>query len=218
MLKNFDDWQAKGLVGADLRIESLNQLSLAGASKRIAKPDSLRLLEQMRQQHMFVQAFYILGFDTDTAESIRRDVDLLARLDLDVVQVQVLTPYPRTQQRAEIERKYGIFDHNLNKYNSRHLVWNHPHITPDEMHLLQQWANAKLSSSWRAVRTLAKFAFFFGEKRLNFRGLALALRGSSGPAARLQRAFGGPLAPMRRWSRSSRLPHEEVEVPLDGGA
>lgn len=212
LLKNFDVWQAKGLVGAHLGIESLNQLSLAGASKRIDQPESVRLLERMSQHHMFVQAFYILGFETDTAESIRHNVEQLARLDIDVVQVQVLTPYPRTEQRAEIERKYGIFDHNLSRYNSRHLVWNHPHITPDEMRLLQQWANAKLSSSWRALRTLAKFAFFFGKKRLNLRGLCLALGAPAGPAARLQRAFARPLAAMRRWSTSSWTPHEEVET------
>src|ERR1041384_3568991 len=102
LLQNFEEWRAKGLFGAHLGVESLNQSSLTGASKRVDQRQSVRLLKEMSRHNMFVQSFYILGFESDTVESVRRDVEELARLDVDVVQVQVLTPYPRTEQRSTI--------------------------------------------------------------------------------------------------------------------
>jgi radical SAM superfamily enzyme YgiQ (UPF0313 family) len=133
LLKNFDAGASKGLFGAHLGIESLNQKSLTGAVKKVSCLDSIRLVKEMGRLNMFVQAFYILGFEQDTVESIRDDIGKLAELDIDVVQVQVLTPYPRTRERSTIEEQYGIADGNLSKYNSRHLVWRHPHIRPQQM-------------------------------------------------------------------------------------
>lgn len=210
LLKNFDFWAAHGLFGAHLGIESLNQRSLTGAAKRIDHLDSIRLLKRMAQLNMFVQAFYILGFEQDTVESIREDVRHLAELDIDVVQVQVLTPYPQTAQRSSIEKQYGISDRNLSRYNSRHLVWNHPNIKPAEMRELQRWANARLSSSRRSLRTLAKFAIFCGRQGANLDGARLLAQGAWGRARPLHAAFAHRLASARRWARVGWYPYEEV--------
>lgn len=210
LLENFEDWYAHGLFGAHLGIESLNQSSLAGAVKRIDSLDSVRLLRQMSRRNLFVQSFYILGFEQDTVESIRHDVEILAGLDLDVVQVQVLTPYPRTGQRDEIEQRYGIRDRNLSKYNSRNLVWNHPHISPEEMRDLQHWANSKLSSSRRALRTLSKFLVFCGHERPSLDGLRLVTATWRSPLQQLYRELGVKLASSRRWAAAGWSPYEEV--------
>ena len=210
LLKNFDGWAAKGLFGAHLGIESLNQSSLNGATKKIKNLDSFRLLAEMRRLNMFVQAFYILGFEQDTVASVRQDVNRLAELDIDVVQVQVLTPYPRTGQRTAIEERYGICDTNLSKYNSRHLVWNHPNIQPEQMRELQIWANSKLSSSKRALRTLAKFAVFFGRKRANLDGVKLLLHATRGDGKALYAEYARGLSSARRWARTGWYSYEEV--------
>jgi len=211
LLKNFDDWYAKGLFGAHLGIESLNQSSLAGASKRIDQLDSVRLLAQMSRLNLFVQGFYILGFPEDTVPSIRRDIEVLSRLDLDVVQVQVLTPYPRTGQRSIIEDRYGLLDGNLSKYNSRNLVWNHPNVRPEEMRELQHWANSRLTSSRRTLRTLAKFALFHGRPRPTFEGFRLLLDASLGTARELHREYAPRIASARQWARNGWYPYEEMD-------
>ncbi|HEV2854261.1 MAG TPA: radical SAM protein [Thermoanaerobaculia bacterium] len=219
LLQNFDEWYAKGLFGAHLGIESLNQSSLTGAAKRIDQLDSVRLLSRMSRLNLFVQGFYILGFPEDTVDSIRCDVEVLSQLDLDVVQVQVLTPYPRTEQRSLIEGRYGLLDGNLSKYNSRNLVWNHPNITPAEMRGLQDWANSRLTSSRRALRTLAKFALFHGRRRPGLEGLRLVL-GAPGAARDLHREYAPRMASARRWARTGWYPYEEVDraVSITGGS
>ncbi len=209
LAENFDLWHAHGLIGAHLGVESLNGVSLEGAKKRIDEAGTFALLERMSRNNLFVQAFYILGFEEDTPRSIRSDIQELARLDVDLVQIQVLTPYPGTLQRALIEQKYGIGDHNLSKYNSRNLVWNHPNITPDEMKALQAWADAQLVSSARAVRSMAKLLFHHGAPGFSMGGLetlATTLR----PEARvLKRALRWKLEAARAWSRRGWEAYEE---------
>lgn len=210
--ENLDHWQAHGLIGAHVGIESLNADSLEGANKRVTKERTIDLLRRLSRHHLFVQAFYIIGFEEDTVASIQRDITELARLDVDLVQVQVLTPYPGTLQRAMIEQKYGIFDHNLSRYNSRNLVWNHPNITPAEMKALQLWADRKLSTSMRALRSLAKIVAFGGRSGLSLEGVS-ALRGSVSPAARSLKAELEPqLEAARRWTRTGwTTAYEEVQ-------
>jgi len=209
LLKNFDYWQARGLFGAHLGIESLNQGSLSGATKKIDQLDSSRLLERMKREHMFVQAFYILGFEQDTVQSVRDDIDRLAAFDIDVVQVQVLTPFPNTEQCASIKAKYGISDTNLSRYNARNLVWNHPHISAEDMRELQHWANRKLSSSRRALRTLAKFAVFCGNRKPGLQGAHLLMRSWAG-GADLHKAYARNVAAARKWTQTGWYPYEQV--------
>jgi uncharacterized radical SAM superfamily protein len=209
LLKNFDYWQDRGLFGAHLGIESLNQSSLSGAVKKISQLDSVRLLEEMKRLHMFVQAFYILGFEQDTVQSIREDIERLAGLDIDVVQVQVLTPFPNTEQRASVEANYGISNTNLSNYNARNLVWNHPYISAQDMRDLQRWANLKLSSSQRALRTLAKFVVFCGREKPGLQGARL-LKQSWTRGAGLHKAYARNIAGAKQWAKTGWYPYEEV--------
>ena len=213
---NFDRWLAKGLFGAHLGIESLNQASLLGASKRIDRLQSVRLLQKMSEHNLFVQCFYILGFEHDTVESIDQDIEALSHLDADVVQVQVLTPYPRTQQRDDIALRHGIHDLNLSLYNSRNLVWNHPHISSAEMRRLQDRANAKLSSSRRALRTLRKFSAFCGTNHLTFEGIRMVFNTFSPASRQLHRNHKRSIRGARQWAQAGWYAYEEEEQCNDG--
>jgi hypothetical protein len=199
--KNFDEWESKGLFGAHLGVESLNDASLAGASKRITESDTGKLLARMRSSHMFVQAFYIIGFPEDTPESIRRDIEQLSKLDLDVVQVQVLTPYPKTENYDRIKAEFGITDTDLSHYNSRNLVWDHPNISPPQMRELQEWANSKLQSTRRSAKTIAKFVLYCGRRGLNFDGLRLVGSPIAGKARGLHATLSSKVQSARRWAK-----------------
>jgi hypothetical protein len=206
---NFDRWLAKGLFGAHLGIESLNQKSLIDGSKKIDRLESVHLLKKMSRHNLFVQCFYIFGFEHDTVASIEQDIEALSQLDADVVQVQVLTPYPLTQQRDTIVLRYGIHDPDLSHYNSRNLVWNHPHISPAEMRRLQDCANRKLSSSRRALRTLRKFSVFCGTNHPNFEGLRLVSGTFSRASRQLHRNYRKGIHGARQWAQVGWYAYEE---------
>jgi len=207
--ENFDYWKEHGLIGAHIGIESLNQASLSGAEKRVQQSRTVDLLRRLSAHHMFVQCFYIIGFEQDTPTSIRRDITELAELDVDVVQVQILTPYPMTRQRTSIEQSYGIFDRNLSKYNSRNLVWNHPTISPEEMAELQCSADQLIVNSGRAVRTMSKLLLFGGREKLSLDGIRMAW-GMLNPNLRdLKEELRLRIAAARQWSRQGWSAYEE---------
>lgn len=212
LLKHFEEWTEHGLYGAHIGIESLNTASLDGASKKIDSRKSVELLRLMSRRNLLVHAFYIIGFEEDTADSVRRDIVELAELDVDLAQIQILTPYPRTPLRDLVEEKYGIFDHNLSLYNSRNLVWNHPAIEPEEMRELQVWANRKLFTSRRALRSAAKVLAFDCTERPTFRGVSRLFGGRrTGELKRLTRRG---VESSRRWSRNGWVAYEEVPVAI----
>lgn len=215
MLKDFEEWREHGLFGAHLGIESLNPSSLQGADKRLDLLKSVSLLQRMSQHNMIVQAFYIIGFEEDTEDSIRRDIEELAKLDVDIAQVQVLTPYPRTKLRESIDRQHGITDRNLSHYNSRNLVWNHPHLTPEKMKELQLWANRKLFTSSRALRTLSKvFLHDCSSRKLTLQGVRRIVRGTvAGTASGIYKSNRAGVAGTRAWGRRGWDAYEQVSTP-----
>jgi hypothetical protein len=207
--ENFDYWKEHGLMGAHIGIESFNQASLGGAEKRVEPSLTVDLLRRLSAHHMFVQCFYIIGFEQDTAASVERDITELAELDVDVVQVQILTPYPMTPQRRSIEQAYGIFDHNLSKYNSRNLVWNHPNISPDKMVELQRWADRRIVNSRRALRTMSKLLLFGGREKLSLDGIRMTGGMFESNLRDLKKQLGLRIAAARQWSRHGWSAYEE---------
>ena len=170
------------------------------------------MLKLLSRHNMFVQIFYILGFEQDTLQSIRRDIAALSQLDFDVCQVQVLTPYPRTKQRDEIERKFGIFDKNLSKYNSRNLVWNHPHISPLEMRELQSWANNRIVTTRRTLRTLSKLAIFNGKPSPNLEGIRMVASLFGKQSRQMHKEYARKMCSARKWAERGWFAYEECNT------
>ncbi|MBJ7313502.1 B12-binding domain-containing radical SAM protein [Rugamonas sp. CCM 8940] len=210
--KNFEFWHEHGMFGAHLGIESLNDRSLSGASKRTDQHNNLDMLKLLGKHNMFAQIFYILGFEEDTPESIKEDIQLLAEQDFDVAQIQVLTPYPRTEQRRLIEQKYGIFEFDLRKYNSRNLVWNHPNISPVQMKELQEWANNLICTQKRVRRSMSKLGLYHGRARMGLEGISMLMKQFGGEHGKLHREYQVKLAATRQWAKSGWFAYEEQQA------
>jgi hypothetical protein len=133
----------------------------------------------------------------------------LAALDVDIAQIQIVTPYPRTALRDVINEEYGILDGNLSKYNSRNLVWNHPNIEPYELKELQEWAHRKLFTSTRALRTISKMLVFDCGERVAVKGLARMAR--SRKSLSLYRANRRGLKNAKAWAKRGWYAYDEVE-------
>lgn len=165
LFKNFEKWKEHGLLGAHLGVESLSQKALIGANKRLDSLKSIQLLHLMNYHNMIVQAFYMIGFKEDTLDSIRRDIFKLKGLNIDLIQVQIVTPYPNTPMYKEIKEKYGIINEDFSKYNSRNLVWRQPNINIEEMKELQKWSTKELTRTWSNLRTMIKYLLYYHTKK-----------------------------------------------------
>jgi hypothetical protein len=78
-------------------------------------------------------AGYILGFENDTPESIRCDLEIIKReLPLDALEFFVLTPLPGSEDHKILYEKNVWMDPDLNKYDVEHVVRDHAKMTKAE--------------------------------------------------------------------------------------
>ncbi len=149
LLRNFDDWLARGMEGALFGIESFHQSVLKQIRKGAKAEAVWELTERLNRLGLYAQGYYIIGFPTETPESIRQDLKRLASLELDVTQITIVTPHPQTQLWNELESNYSIFEKDWAKYNTKHLVWKHPHCGPGVLEsLLEEGFRMSYGTGW----------------------------------------------------------------------
>jgi radical SAM superfamily enzyme YgiQ (UPF0313 family) len=156
-LRNFDNWQSCGMEGALFGIESFHQDILKQMHKNEKVQAAFELAERLGHAGLYAQGYYIIGLPPETPESIAEDLRTLASLKLDVTQITIVTPHPQTEMWRELDSNYGIFEKDWSKFDTKHLVWNHPHFAPGVLEsLLEQGFRACYGKEW-LVRTTKKF-------------------------------------------------------------
>jgi len=117
----------------------------------------MELARRLNRARRYAHGYYIIGFPSETPESIREDLRTLASLELDVTQITIVTPHPLTQLWNELETQYGIFEQDWSKFDTKHLVWKHPHCPPGSLEaLLKEGFELCYSGPWLR-RTMRKF-------------------------------------------------------------
>jgi radical SAM superfamily enzyme YgiQ (UPF0313 family) len=115
-------------------LENINPQSLQGAKKRQNKIWEYRVMLQAWRRHkVMTWAGYILGFPTDTPETIARDIDIIKKeLPLDILEFFCLTPLPGSEDHKNLYLKGVPMDPDMNKYDLEHVCTAHPRMTADE--------------------------------------------------------------------------------------
>ncbi len=72
-------------------------------------------------------AGYILGFPTDTPESVARDIEIIKKeLPIDILEFFYLTPLPGSEDHKKLYMKGVPMDPDMNKYDLEHACTAHP--------------------------------------------------------------------------------------------
>ncbi len=195
LLRNFDDWRRCGMEGALFGIESFHQDILKQMHKNEKAQSAFELADRLDRAGMYAQGYYIIGLPPETPESIAADLRTLASLKLDVTQITIVTPHPQTEMWHELDSGYGIFEKDWSKFDTKNLVWNHPHCAPGVLEsLLEKGFEGCYGKEW-LVRTTKKFL----SARIAQKDISSVLMG-----------------PVRsRWASSARLPYLPVLAPGD---
>jgi radical SAM superfamily enzyme YgiQ (UPF0313 family) len=128
-IPNFIEKAARaGTKRVFIGMESINPDALAGAKKRQNKiTEYRRLLLAWKRVGVITYAGYILGFPSDTPESIRADIEIIKNeLPVDILDFFCLTPLPGSEDHQVLWKKKVWMDPDLNKYDSEHAVTGHP--------------------------------------------------------------------------------------------
>ncbi|HXW62100.1 MAG TPA: radical SAM protein [Candidatus Acidoferrales bacterium] len=155
-LRNFDDWQKCGMEGALFGIESFHQDILKQMRKNEKVGAAFELAARLNRANLYAQGYYIIGLPTETPQSIAEDLRTLRSLQLDVTQITIVTPHPETEMWRELGSRYGIFEKDWSRFDTKHLVWNHPHCAPGVLEsLLEEGFRGCYGRDW-LLRTMKK--------------------------------------------------------------
>ncbi|HUI14664.1 MAG TPA: radical SAM protein, partial [Xanthobacteraceae bacterium] len=128
-IPNFIEKAARaGCTAIFLGLENINPESLMGAKKRQNKIWEYReMLLAWRKQKVMTYAGYILGFPTDTPETIARDIEIIKKeLPVDILEFFYLTPLPGSEDHKNLYTRGVAMDPDLNKYDLEHACTAHP--------------------------------------------------------------------------------------------
>ncbi len=155
--KKLDDWYERGLSGAMLGIEGLRQEQVNSVNKNIDVDKTISLLNRLKEKNTFIIGNYMIGFEDDTEENIKRCISRLTKFPIDIIQICILTPFPKTPLWDDIQEKYGIIEDDWGKWDTKHLVWKHPNISQEKMKRLLKWCFNKAYPRYRLFQTPMKF-------------------------------------------------------------
>ena len=148
-----------GCTRVFLGLENINPENLAAAGKRQNQVGEYRVMLQAWRSHgVITYAGYILGFPSDTPESIRRDIETIQNeLPIDILEFFVLTPLPGSADHKAMVERGEWMDPDLNRYDVEHVTMRHPRMSR------QEWSDIydrawRLYYSPRHVETLLRRA------------------------------------------------------------
>ncbi len=155
LVGRIEEFKDMGMFMCIIGVESMRQENLDDINKRMSLDLLKETIQELHNNNIYIHGTYMLGYPSDTEESIREDIDELSQMGIDSLQITILTPYPRTPLWDEIKEKYGIFG-DYEDFDSYHLVWNHPHISREKMHELRDYAWKKCYPKTKLISSMMK--------------------------------------------------------------
>ncbi len=99
--------------------------------------------ERIKRYHdhgIGVEGTILLGLDHHTEDSIKRLIDFLLEIDLDLAEFTVLTPFPHTRAWKELNSENRILSLNWDDYSADKVVYQPKNMTPERLQEMLQYA------------------------------------------------------------------------------
>lgn len=123
-----------GCIEWFIGFESVSQEALNGIQKTSNKvKDFKKLIKRLHDHGMTVQGGIIFGFDEDTPDIFDTTIDTINDWDLDVLEVNILTPYPGTPIFDRFEQEGRILTKDWERYNQVDVVFQPKNIGVEEL-------------------------------------------------------------------------------------
>jgi radical SAM superfamily enzyme YgiQ (UPF0313 family) len=149
-----------GVKWITVGLESFNS-KLDKLGKNAVKNNIYRLLDMAHERGMMVEGNFIIGLDSDGPELFDEIYEFYTRSSLNIIIIDLLTPYPNTQLFYDLQQEGRIIDTNWEHYDYHHLVYRPKRMT--EPRLIDGFNKLyrSLYSSKMVLKNI-KSAFSFG--------------------------------------------------------
>lgn len=130
--KLIDQLYDAGLRAVKVGIESVDPEVLKNSQRENASiKHQEEIIRYCEEKGISITAFYILGFPTDTKETVLKSLKYAKRLNTVGAQFVIMTPYPGTKFYDDI--KHEIIDDDFQKFNIQNLVFKHNNFTKNSL-------------------------------------------------------------------------------------
>jgi len=99
--------------------------------------------ERIKRYHdhgIGVEGTILIGLDNQSEDDIKRLIDFLLEINLDLAEFTVMTPFPHTKAYADLLRQGRIFDFDWNHYNAGQVVYHPKQMSAERLQELFQYA------------------------------------------------------------------------------
>ncbi len=163
LLRNEDMVKEMVRAGAKsvfIGVESFNPRTLEELKKGIEVESTTQGVEMLKKNGLEIHASYILGGLHETAETIHDTIRFAKRLNTNVAQFSILTPYPGTAIYEQVRDRIFRWRAPWSFFDMQHLVFKHDHLSFIRMewlllkaHLLYYTRSKKaIRDIWRHIK------------------------------------------------------------------
>jgi len=99
--------------------------------------------ERIKRYHDYgigVEGTILLGLDSHTEDSIKRLIDFLLEIELDLAEFTVLTPFPHTKAYTELSSQNRILSTDWNEFSADRVVFQPKNMSPERLQELLDYA------------------------------------------------------------------------------
>ncbi len=175
-----------GFDGCFLGVESINKRNLQFLGKGKMSDEAERAVQYLHDNNIIVSTGLIGGNPEDDAEDLWANFHLARKLKVDFPIFYINTPYPKTQNRAELQEMGMVANDDFTKYDGLHANCRTKYLSAEEVQYITWEMNARyydyewfrynkvkrLYPRWFAGEMM-RLAPFYGKRKM---ALALGVR------------------------------------------
>lgn len=118
-----------GAKSVFIGVESFHPETLEELRKGIDVENTVQAVEMLKRNGLEIHAAYILGGLHETSKMIHQTIQFAKRLDTNVAQFSILTPYPGTAIYEEVKNRIFKWRAPWSFFDMQHLVFKHDHLS-----------------------------------------------------------------------------------------
>lgn len=143
-----------GCIGLFLGIESFSKGSLAEVRKNFNKVSAYgEAIRNLHDHGIGVDAGIIFGFDHDDASVFQETLEAAEKIRLDVVNFNILTPFPGTPLYDRMLREGRLTTSDWSRFDpSRHVVFRPEKMSPVELLAGHRWVTESFYQTWPLLK------------------------------------------------------------------
>jgi len=132
-----------GCVTLYIGFESINPDSLVEMKKQQSVEDIKWAIKEIHKRKIMIHGMFVLGFDSDTKETIKNTVKFAIRQKIGTAQFLILTPLPGTEFYYEMKRTNRWIDNYWQEFDTHHVKFVPKNFTLWELQKMQIWSHSR---------------------------------------------------------------------------